>query len=230
MHFGAWLDASGFDEHSLRHLDPSLFHDILGTYLDHIQAGNNLVHAANLALETQRLYISAASGVISLYTDIGCSTIDAATMLEKRPTTIPYLALRFAQATAWREPLPRKECFTMDMYLALRALLDEMSASQGALPTFLNITYLVYDIQRLNLFTGSRLTEYGQSKTKKGERFATIPNNSSAGPWAQMPLAFIQADFTFLDNNMNVLTELICLTKNGAVLAFELHLRFRFDK
>jgi hypothetical protein len=98
------------------------------------------------------------------------------------------------------------------------------------MPTFLSVTYLVYNIQRLALFTGSRLAEYGQSKKQKGSRYATIPNTPSAGPWANMPLAFIPADFVFLDAGMITLSTKSCLDSKGALTIFELHLRFRFDK
>jgi hypothetical protein len=87
----------------------------------------------------------------------------------------------------------------------------------------------VYDIQRLAFFTGSRLAEYGQSEKQKGSRYGTIPNTPSAGPWANMPLAFIPDDFVFLNAQMLItLSASICLDAKGALTIFELH--FRFDK
>jgi hypothetical protein len=198
--------------------------------LDSIKAGHNLTNLLNPAPETQRQYVDAATSVITLYTQVPCSTIDISTIAAKRPTTIPYIGLRLADTAAWRIPLPRKEVFTMDMYDALRDTLAERAAHHGSLPTFLSEIYLVYDIQRLALFTGSRLAEYGQSKKQKGSRYATIPNNPSAGPWANMPLAFIPEDFVFLNAQMITLSASICLDTKGALTIFELHLRFRFDK
>ena len=100
IYFGGWLERIGFNEHTLRQLKPELFADILGAYLDSIKAGHNLTNLLNPAPETQRQYVDAATSVITLYTQVPCSTIDISTIAAKRPTTIPYIGLRLADTAA----------------------------------------------------------------------------------------------------------------------------------
>jgi hypothetical protein len=86
----------------------------------------------------------------------------------------------------------------------------------------------IFDWTRLGVFTGSRLGEYGQSKPRPGELFATVPNSPDASIWANTPLAFIQDDFTFYDELRHLLdcSDLESLSRR----AIEVHVRFRFDK
>ena len=86
----------------------------------------------------------------------------------------------------------------------------------------------IYDWTRLGVFTGSRLGEYGQSKPRTGELFATVPQNPDAGEWAGTPLAFIREDFTYYDAGRHLLprSDLQQLRQH----AEEVHVRFRYDK
>ena len=93
---------------------------------------------------------------------------------------------------------------------------------------FLDRLPSVYDWGRLGCFTGSRLGEYGQSKPRPGEPFATVPSCADAGEWAGTPLAFIRDDFTFYDGQRRHL-DIVDLSRLRQ-LAEELHVRFRFDK
>ena len=86
----------------------------------------------------------------------------------------------------------------------------------------------IFDWTRLGVFTGSRLSEYGQSKPRKGELFAMVPNSQHTGPWANLPLAFIADDFSLYDEH------LVFIRQEDALLAAHCveytHVRFRFDK
>jgi hypothetical protein len=86
----------------------------------------------------------------------------------------------------------------------------------------------IFDWARLGVFTGSRLGEYGQSKPRKGQLFATVPNSPDVGAWANTPLAFICDDFTFYDAQRCLLdhNDLPCLLR----MAKEVHVQFWFDK
>jgi hypothetical protein len=65
----------------------------------------------------------------------------------------------------------------------------------------LQVEWAIFDWSQLGVFTGSRLAEYGQSKPRKGEQFAVVPSTVHAGNWADKPIAFVRADFTFYDGS-----------------------------
>jgi hypothetical protein len=96
--------------------------------------------------------------------------------------------------------------------------------------TFLTQEYVVWDWLRLGIFTGSRLSEYGQSNLRRGQRYQVIPSSEDTGIWAGQPLAFIRADFTFYDASD-------CLIAHDAIFHCHrkkqitmVHIRFRYDK
>ena len=137
------------------------------------------------------------------------------------------------QRGAWKAPLPRKEPFTLAMIDALREFLHTQTQSSSITLVFLTSEYAVYDWLRLGVFTGSRISEYGQTssaKTSSGKRYACIPNSSDAGIWANQPLAFIADDFVFYSAAAILVDNAFCLLANALDHIWELHLRFRFDK
>lgn len=204
--------------------------DILGAFLDAVLRGDNLAKLINPAEGTIRGYLSAASAVITIYTGHECSTIDSATITARRPTTEPYLVARISNSAAWKQPKARKECVTMDIFVSMQDILSDLAHDIGDMPAFLSMAYLVYDIERLALYTGSRLAEYGQSKVQKGSRFARIPNTPAAGVWANLPLAFMEGDFTFFNASMVRIPNTACLDPKASCHIWEVHIRFRFDK
>jgi hypothetical protein len=66
--------------------------------------------------------------------------------------------------------------------------LTEKSGSAKRLPTFLSQEYACYDWTRLGLFTGSRISEYGQVKIPPGARYATVPSTHDACISGALPL------------------------------------------
>jgi hypothetical protein len=153
--------------------------------------------------------------------------LDAATLHNQRSALHPYLAEQLSQRVAWRAPKPKKEPFTLPMFDALKRHLTEKSGSAKRLPTFLSQEYACYDWTRLGLFTGSRISEYGQAKIPPGARYATVPSTHDAGIWAG---AFIESDFTFYDSQARLLPAETCLLSDAADLIEEVHIRYRFDK
>ena len=158
-----------------------------------------------------------------------CSYLDPTTLTQKRPRTLPYLSEIIGQRSIWSVPRPRKEPCTTRTIVSLCDILQSLLKTVDATNLFLSIRYAVYDWIRLGLFTGSRISEYGQSKLAKGQRFAVIPNSKDAGIWAGQPLAFIAEDFTFYDGENVRVDQIICLT-DAADIIQEFHIRFRFDK
>jgi hypothetical protein len=110
------------------------------------------------------------------------------------------------------------------------ALAQFICSSSDATAAFLTVESAVYDWTRLGLFTGSRVSEYAQTRLKAGVRYNTIPNTADAGIWAGQPLAFTRDDFTFYTaaHQTVPLSDLVLSHRNHHVVA--VHIRFRFDK
>ena len=118
----------------------------------------------------------------------------------------------------------------MDMIAALRDTLQERGKTEDAMSIFLSFDYVVYDFERLSIYTGSRISEYGQNKKPKGKSFAIVPVSPDSGVWGGSPLAFIDADFVFYDTSLICLPNSACLSQNANTVIMSVHIRFRFDK
>jgi hypothetical protein len=90
--------------------------------------------------------------------------------------------------------------------------------------------YAVWDWLRLGIFTGSRLSEYAQSRLKKTQRFQIIPVNGETGIWGGHPLAFIQADFQFFDGAACSIPLSAVYSRHKSGTVRSVHIRFRYDK
>jgi hypothetical protein len=217
------------------------FPSILAAYLTAVAAGDNCLKLFTLGPATLRGYVTAASDTITLLRGTPCSYLDVTTLSSKRPKILPMLGEIIRQRSAWKEPLPRKEPFTIAMIDALRAYLLLESTKTSIAQVFpiseyavyiLISEYAVYDWLRLGLFTGSRISEYGQTSSGKspGSRFARIPNSSDPGIWGNQPLAFIAADFVFFNRASLLVDKQFCLVNTALDHIHGLDLRFRFDK
>jgi len=123
------------------------------------------------------------------------------------------------------------------MIAAIKAAAMDISALRGATAAFLSREYAVYDWERITLFTGSRISEYGQAsrgsgntQTSSSKSFATVPSSAAAGIWAGTSLAFRADDFTFWDVSMCRLDSSVLSATALSGLVCEVHVRFRFDK
>jgi hypothetical protein len=96
------------------------FPSILAAYLTAVAAGNNCLKLTTLGPAALRGYVTAASDTITLLRGTPCPYLDPATLSSKRPKILPMLGEIIRQRSAWKEPLPRKEPFTIAMIDALR--------------------------------------------------------------------------------------------------------------
>jgi hypothetical protein len=153
-------------------------------------------------------------------------------MASKRPKTLPIFSELLRQRSTWKQPRPRKEPFTLAMIDALRASLLAQSKQSSIQQVFLTSRYATYDWIRLGVFTGSRISEYGQTNSGKtrGTRYATIPTSRDAGIWATQSIAFIALDFTFYSKDSLLIDNQFCASNAALDSIWEFHLRFRFDK
>ena len=147
-----------------------------------------------------------------MLTSKSCTYIDPTTLGMKRPKLMPMIAESLRQRVAWKTPRPRKEPFTMAMIEALRQWLHDHSLRNSIQVTFLTSEYTVYDWICLGCFTGSRISEYGQSSSGSSakSRYSRIPDTADAGIWANQSIAFIAADFTFYSKDGILLDNSFC--------------------
>ena len=145
--------------------------------------------------------------------------------LSGKPRLHPFLAETIAQRRNWQVPRKKKEPFTSPMFEVLHHDVSSLARDPSRL---LDLLPAIYDWTRLGIFTGSRLGEYGQSKPRSGELFATVPLCSDAGEWAGTPLAFIREDFTYFDAQRHSLDR--SALSDLQRYAEEVHIRFRYDK
>jgi hypothetical protein len=204
----------------------------LAAYITTVAAGDNCLKLSTLGPASLRGYITAASDTITLLTNKTCIYLDPATLASKRPKLLPMLGQIVQQTSAWKEPLPKKEPFTIAMIDALRAHLQLASKKSPIVQVFLTAEYAAYDWIRQGVFTGSRISEYGQTSASRtqGSRYARIPQSQAAGIWAGTPIAFIREDFVFFNEYSLIVDNEFCLLNTALDHINELHLRFRFDK
>jgi hypothetical protein len=120
--------------------------------------------------------------VITLLASKPCSYLDPSTLSMKHPKTLPMISEILRQRLSWTTPCPRKEPFTLAMIDALRQWLFQHSTSTHSLSTtFLLSEYAVYDWVRLGFFTGSHLSEYGQTSAT-ASLFPCAPLGASLPP------------------------------------------------
>ena len=199
-----------------------------------VLAGNNCQNRVDLTSATARGYLSAGSNALTLLTQKPSSYLDPETLANKRPKVLPAFSELLRNRSAWSVPLAKKEPYTILMIDALRAWLSSESETRTLQVVFLTSEYAVYDWARLGFFTGSRISEYGQTSSShsstKSSRFACIPSSTDAGAWAGQALAFIAEDFTFYSPTNIRVDRKMCLLPSALDTIWYLHLRFRFDK
>jgi hypothetical protein len=101
------------------------------------------------------------------------------------------------------------------------------AASPSEKRAVLGLRAAIFDWIRLGVFTGSRVSEYAQTKARRGT-FLCVPQTPVAGIWAGTPIAFLPCDFTHHDKQNQILSFAEVVRKPGLVT--DLHVRFRFDK
>jgi hypothetical protein len=138
-----------------------------------------------------------------------------------------YKGTACSQRAAWSQPKKKKEPYTLDMFQALAGFIHSM---RDATEAFLTVEHAVFDWTRLGLFTGSRVSEYAQTRLKAGIRYNTIPQTPDAGIWAGQPLAFVRDDFTFYSASHEIIPLSDIVQSHRLQQLVAVHIRFRFDK
>ena len=142
---------------------------------------------------------------------------------QKQNTLRTFLSNLLADRHNWKKKRDKKEPLTGSI---LDAMLELVTLDPQGI---LSAMSAVYDWCHFNLFTGSRLGEYGQSKPPKGapnDWFTTAPNSKDVlAEWRGKPLAFIEEDFTFYTSKKIALSMEAVLTDpaRAAILRIRYH-------
>ena len=138
---------------------------------------------------------------------------------------IPFLGAFIDLRRKWQVPRPKRQPYTLNM---LQHLHDEVEAGAAKHTNYyLSLPALVFDAIRLGIFTGSRVSEYAQSKGSRSH-ISTVPDSHPDPSLRGQPIAFIAQDFLFLDANHIRMSHTRAM--NLPHSAVELHVTFRYDK
>ena len=201
----------------------------MGEYVESLAEGDNLVGKFTLSDDTICQYLRAATtwmfhhnGItVPLYTNEGGS--------KKAETLHPYINEIIAQRRTWKKAKDKKEPLTGDIFVVMAQLAEQ---SQRSAQGDLSMDCVLYDCCRLGLFTGSRLSEYGQGAlptNTPSDGWQKLPSNRDVPTeWQGKPSAFIAQDFEFYDKNRQKI-ELSAAIASESEVVF-VHIRFRYDK
>ena len=222
-HFVRWLTQKGITSADVTTLlaDPAQAVKLIAAFAWDIKQGHGLKSTIHPSSATVSGYIKAAA--LWLETEFRqtiptyCLTASGASL-----GLHPLLRDLIASQRTWSKPQKKKEPFTFAIFDYLHR--GVTAAATHDQQTLLGRTAAIFDWTGLGLHTGSRLGEYGQSKTEKGSPFARVPQ----GPNAGQALAFVKEDFLYFDAKGRLLDHATVLHQRP--LALHLHVTFRYDK
>lgn len=142
-----------------------------------------------------------------------------------KPTLVPYIGERIKHAKKWQQPREKREPYTYEMFKTFRNQIKHQELKDPA--SFMRCHSLVFDTQCLGLFTGSRVSEYAQSKGAKG-KVSRVPPKPGQPPSECLPIAFVAQDFVFLSKNGTIIPHKQ-LFSDGST-AEQVQITFRHDK
>jgi hypothetical protein len=202
----------------------------MGEYMESIAEGDNLNSRTDLSDDTICNYLRAAASWMSHHCGIAVPLYSNGGGTKKTEKLNPYLSELLAQRRTWAQKKDKKEPLTGKIFSAMAFLSDTSrhASKQGNLSK----DCVLYDCCRLGLFTGSRLSEYGQGALPTGspaDGWLPLPTNRDVpSEWRGKPSAFIAADFEFFDEARILLAHTEALT--GKRVPEFVHVRFRYDK
>eukprot|EP00980_Cylindrotheca_fusiformis_P009548 scaffold2093_cov88-Cylindrotheca_fusiformis.AAC.1 len=192
-----------------------------------VMSGNNLTNNPDLSAQTASNYLSAARGVLQLVLHRSINIYDPSS-LARQPRYHPFLGQQLAERRKWSKPMEKKEPFTADMF---QWLASQLALEAGSLVSFVGCRFCVFDWMRLGIFTGFRVSEYGQSKLKPGQRFQLIPHSRDVPTrFRGAPLAFVAEDFVFYDGRQHVIPHSSLFEAHCRGEVHLLEITWRYDK
>lgn len=172
---------------------------------------NTLSHHVQAAF---RVLLAVAANPFTIYTTSGSKSV-----------LIPMIGDRIKLREKFERPRPKREAYTFEMLSTFHSQVASAEASNAR--SFLGRHALVFNTQCLGIFTGSRVSEYSQSKGPISF-VSRVPAARGALPGSGLPVAFVAADFLFLNAHGNHVSHETLFSKPS--LATQLQITFRHDK
>jgi hypothetical protein len=147
------------------------------------------------------------------------------TLGHKQRALVPFLGDIISQRRKWQKPMEKRQPFPRAV---IKKLYDKViDYTKHHLDRMLNMLPAIFNWIVLGTFTGCRACEYAQTLAKRNQ-FAIIPDSDAAAGWRGLPIAFIPADFIYIDSTRHIIPheEVLRQPKKARYL----RLRFRFDK
>lgn len=138
-----------------------------------------------------------------------------------------YIALRLSTFAKWDTKRPKREPYTIEMFNTFHAQVESREAEDAM--EFLGPLSLVFDTQCLGIFTGSRVSEYAQSKGARTMVSRVPRRRGDSTPGPALPIAFVRGDFEFLSAEGTTIPH----AQDGGLRlheAVQLNVLFRYDK
>ena len=136
-----------------------------------------------------------------------------------------FISELISQRRTWQQPKEKKEPIPLCALTLLHQRVENDQRHNKA--SRLDKQAAVFDWLRLGVFTGSRPGEYAQTTARRNQ-FLTVPYIPDAGVWAGTPIAFIEEDFVFYDQNGHLLATSAAIQCRARVMY--VYIRWRFDK
>jgi hypothetical protein len=197
---------------------------ILASYVDHIATTPWNKEGALRKSDTVAKFVTAAC---FFFENMLPSQFSIYTTCGGKPVMVPKIAQRLSFYKKWDLVKEKREPYTREMFATFQqqvADLERMHPSTG----FLTRHSLIFDTQILGIFTGSRVSEYAQSKGSR-TKVSRVPIRPGTTPSGKpLPIAFAAGDFEFLSADSHTIPhELLFDNPSRAV---QVNITFRFDK
>ena len=206
--FTQWLVHLSIDDESLRTLTLGQALPLLGAFIHAVaNEGFSSTGRLNLGADTICGYLRGAKDWLAarLQLVIDMSAADGSGKLH------PFLLDTLASRQPWTEPNEKREAFTSAMFdYIFTDILSKASKDTSAL---FDMETAIFEWTRLGVFTGSRVSEYAQTTTRKGT-FSRVPDSLDAGDWRT------KAGHRVAHHDLHRLGHMVN----------EFYVRFRFDK
>jgi hypothetical protein len=142
-----------------------------------------------------------------------------------KPKLHPLIGDRIEQCRKWGKPRDKREPYTFEM---LATFHNQVSTATAADPRlFLDAQHLIFDTQCLGIFTGSRVSEYTQSRGSASQ-ISRVPLAATTSKKSQLAIALVAQDFVFLSKSGTIIPHSELFLNPSA--ACQLQITFRYDK
>ena len=179
--------------------------------------GDNLKNLTTLGDDTICQHVAAASTLLRAECGVTVPVCANEKGSKKSERLHPCSSEILGQRRTWGKKQSKKEPLAGAILDAMEQLaLIAQSTAQG----LCSEESAAFDFVRLAAYTGSRLSEHGQSALPNGtplDRWAPLPRNRDApDEWRDKPAAFVASDFEFHDAKLILIPHRLALRHSSA--------------